>query len=388
MGNEIRSVAVPKEIAPETRVALVPTALARLREAGLEVLVESGAGLAAGFTDEEYREHGATLGTSEVVAAADAVVRVQLPRFPPDEFERAPAGQALIALTDVMTRPDLARRAARSSISLFALDLMPRISRAQSMDVLSSQATISGYKAVIIAAERLPKVFPMMTTAAGTLPPAQVLVVGAGVAGLTAIATARRLGAVVQAYDVRPAAQEEIQSVGARAVLLPLQPGDAEDPSGYAKELGVAFYARQQQLLAEVVAGVDVVVTTATIPGAAAPLLITRGAVDGMKRGAVIVDCAAEHGGNCELTRADETYVTTNGVAILGPTNLPATVPHEASAMFARNVTEFILHLVAQPMDGDLEDEIVRGTMVTRTGDIVHPKIVSRLEEERDERPA
>lgn len=256
------------------------------------------------------------------------------------------------------------------------------------MDVLSSQATISGYKAVILAAERLSKVFPMMTTAAGTLPPAQVLVVGAGVAGLTAIATARRLGAVVQAYDVRPAAQEEIESVGARAVLLPLQPGDAEDPAGYAKELGVAFYARQQELLAQVVAGVDVVVTTATIPGASAPVLITRGAVDGMKRGAVIVDCAAEHGGNCELTRPDETFVTTNGVAILGPTNLPATVPHEASAMFARNVTGFILHLVAQPVDGEPEDEIVRGTMVTRAGDIVHPKILSKLEEERDERSA
>jgi NAD(P) transhydrogenase subunit alpha len=228
--------------------------------------------------------------------------------------------------------------------------------------------------------------FPMLTTAAGTVPPAQVFVIGAGVAGLQAIATARRLGAVVQGYDVRPAAQEDIESLGARCILLPLAPGDAEDHSGYAKELGEAFYRRQQELMAQVVAGVDVVVTTAVIPGKKAPLLITADAVAGMQPGSVIVDCAAERGGNCELTRANHRVVTDNGVTVLGPTNLPSQVPYEASVMYAKNAAAFLLHIVR---DGalaiDPEDEIVKGTLVTREGEIVNKRVLESLAEVRDE---
>jgi NAD(P) transhydrogenase subunit alpha len=250
------------------------------------------------------------------------------------------------------------------------------------MDVLSSQATVVGYKAVVIAAERLPKMFPMLTTAAGTVPPAQVFVVGAGVAGLTAIATARRLGAVVQAYDVRPAAQEDIESLGARALLLPLSPGDAEDSSGYARELGEAFYRRQQELIAQVVAGVDVVISTALIPGKKAPMLITAEAVDRMQPGGVIVDCAAERGGNCELTRPNRRVKTENHVTILGPTNMASTVPHEASLMYAKNVTAFLLNMMEDgKLEIDLEDEIVRATLVTRGGEIVHKGVLEALAE-------
>ena len=253
------------------------------------------------------------------------------------------------------------------------------------MDVISSQATVTGYRAVLLAADRLPKMFPMLTTAAGTIPPAQVFVVGAGVAGLEAIATARRLGAMVQAYDVRPAAQEDIESLGARSVLLPLAPGDAQDASGYAKELGDSFYRRQQEVLADVVAGVDVVVTTALVPGRAAPVLITRDAVAGMQPGSVIVDCAAERGGNCELTRPGGTVLTDNGVTILGPTDLPSTVPHDASFMYAKNVAAF-LGLITR--DGrlwlDEDEEIVRATLVTSGGRIVHPRILQALEGVRD----
>jgi NAD(P) transhydrogenase subunit alpha len=254
------------------------------------------------------------------------------------------------------------------------------------MDALSSQATVTGYKAVVLAADRLPKMLPMLTTAAGTIPPAQVLVVGAGVAGLQAIATARRLGAVVQAYDVRPAAQEDIESLGARCILLPLAPGDAEDESGYAKELGEAFYARQQELMAQAVAGVDVVITTALIPGAPAPTLITADAVAGMQPGSIIVDCAAERGGNCELTRADETVVTDNRVTILGPTNLPSTLPHDASLMYSKNIAALLGVIVK---DGrlalDEEDEIVRGALVTKGGEIVNRRVREVLEEVRDD---
>jgi NAD(P) transhydrogenase subunit alpha len=233
-----------------------------------------------------------------------------------------------------------------------------------------------------MAANRLPKMFPMLTTAAGTVPPAQVLVVGAGVAGLTAIATARRLGAVVQAYDVRPAAQEDIESLGARCVLLPLAPGDAQDQAGYAKELGEAFYRRQQELIAQVVAGVDAVVATALIPGKKAPVLITEEAVLGMSQGSVIVDCAAERGGNCALTRPNHRVVTENRVTVLGPTNLASTVPHEASVMYAKNMTAFLLHIVRDGrLELDLQDEIIAGTLVTRNGEIVNERVLESLAE-------
>jgi NAD(P) transhydrogenase subunit alpha len=380
-------VGVPRETFPgETRVALVPAVLPQLCQAGIEIVVETNAGVASGFPDETYVAHGARIGSREAVFAADLVVQVRTCGMNPDQgrddVERVRPGQVIAGMADPLMCPIGVRQAADHQITAFALDFMPRVTRAQSMDVLSSQATVVGYEAVLMAAGRLPKIFPMLTTAAGTVPPAQVFVVGAGVAGLTAIATARRLGAVVQAYDVRPAAQDDIESVGARCILLPLQPGDAEDHAGYAKELGDAFYRRQQELMAQVVAGVDVVIATAMIPGKPAPLLITADAVARMQPGSVIVDCAAERGGNCELTRPNHRVVTDNAVTILGPTNLAAKAPHDASSMYAKNVTAFLLHVVR---DGairiDPEDEIVRGTLVTSGGEIVNKRVLESLAE-------
>ncbi|HEX5902555.1 MAG TPA: NAD(P) transhydrogenase subunit alpha [Actinomycetota bacterium] len=380
------SVGVARETdAGETRVAIVPAVVPQLTRSGLEVLVERGAGASAGFPDDAYETHGARLGRRADILEADIVVRVR--GWGADGLGPADShpDQVVIGMADPLGSPGAVRAAAEAKLVAFALDLMPRITRAQPMDALSSQATVAGYRAALLAAHHLPKLFPMLTTAAGTIPPAQVFVIGAGVAGLQAIATARRLGALVQAYDVRPAAQEEIESLGARSVLLPLAPADAEDKSGYAKELGDAFYRRQQELLSTVVAGVDVVVTTAFIPGAGAPVLITADAVAGMHPGAVIVDCAAERGGNCELTRRDETIHTENGVSILGPTNLPATVPHDASLMYAKNAAAF-LGLITK--DGrivvDEEDEIVRATLVASAGEVVHPRVLEALEEARD----
>jgi NAD(P) transhydrogenase subunit alpha len=378
-------VGVPTEHPGEARVAIVPGVVPILRQAGLDILVETEAGLAAGFPDEAYVEHGAEIGTREAAFAADIVVQVRTFGASPlttQELDRLRPDQAVVGISDALEFPREVDRAASRKATVFALDLLPRISRAQAMDVLSSQATVVGYKAVVIAAERLPKMFPMLTTAAGTVPPAQVFVVGAGVAGLTAIATARRLGAVVQAYDVRPAAQEDIESLGARALLLPLSPGDAEDPSGYARELGEAFYRRQQELIAQVVAGVDVVISTAAIPGKKAPVLITAEAVERMQPGSVIVDCAAERGGNCELTRPNRRVMTENHVTILGPTNIASTVPHEASLMYAKNVTAFLLNMMKDgKLEIDLEDEIVRGTLVMRRGEIVHKRVLEALAE-------
>ncbi len=369
-------------------MALVPSVVPRLREAGLRVVVEAGAGHAAGFADETYVEHGVEIGARADAFAADIVVQVRTcgATRVASELERLRPDQVVVGIADAVDFPSDIRRAASRKAVVFALELMPRISRAQAMDVLSSQATVIGYKAVVIAAERLPKMFPMLTTAAGTVPPAQVFVVGAGVAGLTAIATARRLGAIVQAYDVRPAAQEDIESLGARAVLLPLDPGDAEDRSGYAKELGKAFYRRQQELMAHVVPGVDVVVSTALIPGKKAPVLITAEAVEQMQPGSVIIDCAAERGGNCQLTRPNHEVVTQNRVTVLGPTNLASTVPHEASLMYAKNVTAFLLHVVKDgKLQLDLDDEIVKGTLVTRGGEILHRRVLEALGEEEHE---
>ncbi|HET9671368.1 MAG TPA: NAD(P) transhydrogenase subunit alpha, partial [Actinomycetota bacterium] len=345
-------------------------------------LVERGAGERAGYPDEAYADHGATLADAAETAGADVVVRVR--GWGAGTEAPVRPEQVAIGIVEPLSDAATVRDAADRGLTAFALDLIPRITRAQAMDVLSSQATVVGYKAVLLAAVRVPRLFPMLTTAAGTVPPAQVLVLGAGVAGLQAIATARRLGAVVQAYDVRPAAQEDIESLGARALLLPLSPGDAEDESGYAKELGEAFFRRQQELLAEAVAGVDAVICTAQIPGRPAPLLVTAAAVDGMRPGSVIVDVAADRGGNCELTRPDEEHVTPGGVAILGPTDLASSIPHDASAMLSRNVTAFLLHLID---DGrlaiDEEDEIVHGTLVTRAGRIVHERVRQEMEAQR-----
>ena len=380
-------VGVPRETFPgETRVALVPGVLPQLSKGGMDVIVETAAGAAAGFPDEAYIGHGGRIGSRDDVFEADLVIQVRTCGMNPekgrDDIQRFRPDHVIAGMADPLVCPVGVQQAADHKVIGFALDFMPRITRAQSMDVLSSQSTVVGYKAVLVAADRLPKMFPMLTTAAGTVPPAQVFVIGAGVAGLQAIATARRLGAVVQGYDVRPAAQEDIESLGARCVLLPLAPGDAEDQSGYAKELGEAFYRRQQELMAQVVAGVDVVIATAVIPGKKAPMLITAEAVAGMQPGSVIVDCAAERGGNCELTRPNHRVVSDNGVMVLGPTNLPSQVPHEASVMYAKNASSFLLHIVR---DGalaiDPEDEIVKGTLVTRDGEIVNKRVLESLAE-------
>jgi NAD(P) transhydrogenase subunit alpha len=387
METERLVVGVPKETYPgEKRVALVPAVLAQLSKAGMDVLLETRAGDAAGFPDEAYLAHGARIGSRDDVFAADVVAQVRTCGMNPekgrDDVHLFRPDQVIAGMSDPLVCPAGVQQAADRKVIGFALDFMPRITRAQSMDVLSSQSTAIGYKAVLVAADRMPKMFPMLTTAAGTVPPAQVFVIGAGVAGLQAIATARRLGAVVQGYDVRPAAQEDIESLGARCVLLPLAPGDAEDQSGYARELGEAFYKRQQELMAQVVAGVDAVITTALIPGKKAPVLITAEAVAGMQPGSVIIDCAAERGGNCELTRANKRVVTENRVTILGPTNLASTVPYEASLMYAKNLTAFLLLLVKDgKLHIDEEDEIVKGTLVTRDGEIVNKRVREALEE-------
>jgi NAD(P) transhydrogenase subunit alpha len=386
-------VGVPRETFPgEARVALVPAVVAQLAKAGVEVVVETGAGTAAGFTDRAYAEHGARPGTRDEVFAADVVVQVRAGGANPDagrdDLDRMRPDLVVVGIADPLAVPAAVQQLAERKVTALALDLVPRISRAQAMDVLSSQATVIGYRAVVMAADRLPKMFPMLTTAAGTVPPARVLVVGAGVAGLTAIATARRLGAVVQAYDVRAAAQEEIASLGAQAVVLPAEPGEGaeaapapEGAGGYARQLDDAFTRRQQDLLAAVVAGIDVVITTASVPGKRAPLLVTEKAVAAMAPGSVVVDCSAERGGNCALTRPGESVVTANGVTILGPTNLASDVAHEASVMYAKNVAALLLHLVHDGrIDLDPDDEIVAGTLVARDGEVVHPGVRAALE--------
>jgi H+-translocating NAD(P) transhydrogenase subunit alpha len=366
--------------ARERRVALTPTVVPVLAKAGVQVVVEAGAGKAAGYPDEAYREKGAdVVGARDQVLASQVIARVQAvdgAAEPAGSGEvLVPADSVVIGLCGALAAPPALLELAERGVTTFAMELMPRITRAQSMDVLSSQATVAGYKAALLAAESLPKMFPMMTTAAGTLAPARVLVIGAGVAGLQSIATCRRLGAVVEAYDVRPAVKEQLESLGAKFVELPLEAGDAEDRSGYAKALDEDFYRRQREMMARVVAGSDAVITTALVPGIKAPVLVTAEMVAGMASGSVIVDIAAEQGGNCELTLPDQT-VTQDGVRVLGPTNLAATVPNHASQMYAKNMSSFLAHMV---QDGelriDLEDEITRATLVSRGGRVVHPRV-------------
>lgn len=379
-------VGVPRETFPgERRVALIPGALAPLRKVGAEVLVESGAGDGAGFPDSEFADKGARIAASrqELFAAADVVLQVRCLGANPEagraDLALLRPGQTLIGFWEPLAAPELVAAAAAAGVTAFAMELMPRITRAQTMDALSSMATVAGYKAVLLAADRLPKMFPLLMTAAGTLAPAKVFVIGAGVAGLQAIATARRLGAVVEAYDVRPAVKEQVQSLGARFLELPLETAGAEDKTGYAKALDEEFYRRQRELMLKAVAEHDVVISTAAVLGRKAPLLITREMVAAMRRGSVIVDVAAERGGNCELTRPGETVVE-NGVTILGPVNLPSAVPVHASQMYARNITSFLLNMVK---DGRLapspEDEIVRETLLARDGRVLHPQVLERL---------
>lgn len=374
-------IGVPKETFPgERRVALVPSVLPSLTKAGFQIVVESGAGTAAGFHDEAYQEKGAQVSNrAEAFRTADIVTQVRAAGAAGAEAQADLAllrpDQIVIAMAEPLGAAQQLHGYADRRVRLFALELMPRITRAQTMDVLSSMATIAGYKAVLIAAATLPRMLPMMMTAAGTVKAAKVFVVGAGVAGLQAIASARKMGAVVEAYDVRPAVKEQVQSLGAKFVDLPIETANAEDKGGYAKAQDESFYERQRATMTRVVAASDIVITTAVIPGKKAPILITEPMVKAMALGSVIVDLAAERGGNCELTRADQTVVA-HGVTILGPTNLPSTVPYHASQMFAKNVVTFLLHLAPK---GDVKidpaDEITRDTLVTSGGEVVNARI-------------
>ena len=385
-------VGVPKETFPgETRVSLVPAALGPLSNKGLEIMVEAGAGTEAGYGDHLYQEKGATIASSrtELFSRADVITQVRAlganPEAGRSDLELMREGQIIIGTCDPLVMHEANRALAGRGVSLLSLELMPRITRAQSMDILSSMATIAGYKAVLMAANTLPKMFPMMMTAAGTISPARVFVVGAGVAGLQAIASAKKLGAVVEAYDVRPAVKEQVESLGGKFVELELETGDAEDAGGYAKAMDEEFYRKQREMMIKVVAANDVGISTAAVPGKKAPTLVTEEMVRGMQPGSVIVDLAAERGGNCEMTRPGET-VKAGGVTILGPLNVPATIPFHASQMFSKNVATFLLHLVHEgDVQLDPEDEITAGTLVVHQGKIVHPMVSELMEDIRGE---
>lgn len=379
-------VGVPRETFPEERrVAVVPASARMLEKAGLEVLLESGAGEAAGFPDSSYEQQNVHIVPTreEVFERADILLMVRAGGANPDagaaDIARLRNGQIVIAMCDPLSVPaPLAEMAERGAI-VFAMELIPRITRAQSMDVLSSMATVAGYKAVLLAADRLPRMFPLLMTAAGTVSPAKVFIVGAGVAGLQAIATAKRLGAVTSAYDVRPQVKEQVESLGAKFIAFQLETQSAEAQGGYASAMGEEFYVKQREMMIHVVAQNDVVITTASVPGKKSPILVTREMVHAMRPGSVIVDLAAERGGNCELTKLDET-VMENQVTILGPSNLPSSVPYHASEMYARNVAAFLTHLLKVGMSGhhalsaDMKDEILRETLITLGGKVVHPR--------------
>ena len=367
----------------ERRVALVPGSVGQLQRAGLEVLVQTGAGMAAGFGDEAYASHGARVVTREEALAADVVLGVRAvgTEDPPDpgSADTLHAGQVVVGLARPLDAPEAAERLAGRGVTLFALELMPRITRAQSMDVLSSQATVAGYKAVLLAADRLPKMFPLLTTAAGTVTPARVLVVGAGVAGLQAIATAHRLGAVVQGYDIRPAAAEQIASLGGRVVELPMETENTEGSGGYARAMGEDFTAKQRELLARIVAECDVVICTAMVPGSPAPVLVSGEAVEHMAPGSIVVDLAAPQGGNCERTVPD-LEVSAGGALVIGPTNLASSVPLHASQMFSKNAANFVEVILRDGrLSIDRQDEIVAATLVTTDGKVVLPAVAERL---------
>jgi NAD(P) transhydrogenase subunit alpha len=355
-------IGVPRESAQgERRVALAPELVAKLE--GMEVVVEQGAGASASFTDTAFTEAGASIGDPW---AADLVAKVRKPSN--DEVAKLHDGQVLIGFLQPLTDQAGIERLASSGVTAFAMESIPRITRAQSMDALSSQATVSGYKAVVLAADRLPKFLPMLVTAAGTVVPAKVLVIGAGVAGLQAIATARRLGAVVSGFDVRPAVKEQVESLG--ATFLELGVVGEETEGGYARELSEEEQRKQQEELEARIGDFDVVVTTALIPGRPAPKLIPQSAIESMRPGSVIVDLAAEAGGNADLTQADE-EVTHNGVTIIGPTNLPSSMPYHASQLYARNVTALVNHLAPEgELKLDFEDEITAGACVTRKEEV------------------
>jgi NAD(P) transhydrogenase subunit alpha len=370
------------ESAPgERRVAMVPGAISVLGKTGVEFVMESGAGMRAGFPDSEYIEKGVRIAKSrdEAFAAADVLLQVRGPGANPDraaaDLRLMRGGQTVIGFGEPLTSLEASRELADRRVSFLAMELMPRITRAQSMDALSSMATVAGYKAVLLAADSLPRMFPMLMTAAGTVAPARVLVIGAGVAGLQAIATARRLGAVVSGYDIRAAVKEQIESLGARFIVLDVEAGAAEDRGGYAKAMGEEFYRRQREALGEVLSQQNAVITTAAVPGKKAPILITREMVAKMAPGSVIIDIAAERGGNCELTRPGE-VVEEAGVQVHGPINLPSAIPYHASQMYAKNIATFLKYLIKDgALTLDREDEIVRETLVTHAGEVIHPRV-------------
>lgn len=385
------NIGIPKETYPdEQRVALIPPVVSRLAAAGFSILIQKSAGEPAGFSDEDYQAKGAVIvpdrqslfGRSDFIFLVHALDEEG--KINPADLEMMHPGQILISLLNPLAFPDVAETLALRGVDAFALELIPRIARAQSMDVLSSMATIAGYKAILLAADHLPRLFPLMMTAAGTLLPAKVFVIGAGVAGLQAIATARRLGAVIQAWDVRPAAREQVESLGASFVEFPMESADSETSGGYARTMDDVFYKRQRELMTPVIVESHVVVTSAAVFGSRAPILITEDMVRRMQPGAVIVDLVGEQGGNCELTEACKMIVR-HDVTIISPANLAATVPYHASQMFANNLANFVLHLTGRgktpPADFDREDQIVRGTMITRGGEVVHSAVKKLLDE-------
>ncbi len=379
-------IGIPRETYPgERRVAMVPRAMDVLAKSGVEFVVEAGAGEAAGTPDAEYEAKSARIVTSraDVFKEADVILQVRTfganPEAGAADLPLLRSGQIVIGFAEPLTAGKECSQLASTGASLLSMELMPRITRAQSMDALSSMATIAGYKAVLMAAEALPRMFPMLMTAAGTIAPAKVFVLGAGVAGLQAIATARRLGAVVSAYDVRPAVKEQVESLGAKFVQVELETAQAEDKGGYAKELGEEFYRKQREVLLGVVREQDVVITTAAVPGKKAPILITREMIAAMTPGSVVVDLAAERGGNCEGTQAGRT-VSVGGVTLMGPLNLASEIPYHASQMYARNIATFLKHLIK---DGKVTlntaDEITRETLVTNGGEVVHARVRQAL---------
>jgi NAD(P) transhydrogenase subunit alpha len=379
-------VAVPKEIYPgERRVALIPQTVPALIKAGLEVAIEAGAGEGVNSPDKAYEDQGARVegDRQSLLAQADIVLMVRgpgsYPDFPAADLDALKEGSILISFTEPLAQPEIMQELAERKLTVFSMELMPRTTRAQSMDALSSMATIAGYKAVLAAADASPKLFPMFMTAAGTITPSRVFVLGAGVAGLQAIATARRLGAVVEAFDIRPAVKEEVESLGAKFIQLELETQEAQDAGGYAKAQSEDFYRRQQELMAERIKNSDVVITTAAVPGKKSPVLISEEVVASMRPGSVIVDIAAEKGGNCAVTKPGE-KIAHKGVIVIGPLNISAEVPVHASQMYAKNISTFLLHMIKEgKVEVDLEDEITKGALVAHGGKVVHQAVMDAL---------
>ena len=365
----------------ERRVAIVPAAVPGLKKTGAEVLIQANAGQSAGFTDDQYIAKGATIvaDRAEIFARANLILQVRslgaCSEYSDSDIALLRKDQVLVAGCEPLWCPDSVGKAAATGATVFSLELVPRITRAQSMDILSSMATIAGYRAVLLAAIESPRMFPMMMTAAGTLKPARVLVIGAGVAGLQAIASAKRMGAVVYGYDIRPAVKEQVESLGGKFVVLDVKADNTESAGGYAKQMSDEFYRQQREALKKVIADCDVVITTAAIPGKKAPVLVTREMVEAMAPGSVVVDIAAERGGNCEVTVAGET-VELNGVKVLGPVNLASSIPIHASEMFSKNMTTFLMPIIKTgSLNIDTTDEIIRETLVAQNGEVVNDRV-------------